>query len=184
MKNAIAILTVTLLVSVQALAGDVAIENTVFDADNAFEAMKRFEGTWVGKAIVVQEGQSLEDGVESETKVTYRNIANDTSIIATYREGTPMEMVSVYHQDGNQELIHTHYCAAGNQPKMRFEKTDQPGVIRFMFTSGTNMDVTEDGHVHNSTFRVIDENTIRTESDLWNGGKKTSTRIATLTRQK
>ena len=184
MKHFVSVFAALLLTTSTILAGETGIEKTVLDAETAFTLMKSLEGTWVGEAVVVQEGQNKEDGVKSKTKVTYRNIANDTSIIATYAEGTPMEMVSMYHQDGPDQLIHTHYCAVGNQPSMRFEKSEEPGVIKFLFAEGTNMDVRKDGHVHNSKLWFIDDDTIRTETDLWNGGKKTATRIATLVREK
>ena len=184
MKKFAFVIVALLIASGAPVAGDVALEKTILDADTAFTLMKGLEGTWVGDAVVVKEGQSKEDGVKSTTKVTYRTIANGTSIIATYREGTPMEMTSMFHQDGPDVLIHTHYCAAGNQPSMRFEKSDEPGMIKFLFSGGTNMDVTKDGHVHNSTIWLIDADTIRSESDLWSGGMKTSTRFATLVREK
>lgn len=182
MKHLFAIFA-ALLIASPAFA-DADLKDTALDADMAFTLMLSLEGTWVGDTVVVKEGQSEAEGVKSKTKVTYENIANRTSIIATFLEGTPMEMVSVFHQDGPEELIHTHYCAAGNQPSMRFEKTDAPGVVRFLFAKGTNMDVNKDGHVHNSTLRFIDEDTVHTETDLWSGGKKTSTRITKLTREK
>lgn len=179
MKIIAAAFSALIVLSTTALADD-----TTLNANSAFILMQTLEGTWVGDAVVVKVGQSKEEGVKSKSKVTYRNIANNTSIIATYAEGTPMEMVSMFHQNGPEELIHTHYCAVGNQPSMRFEKSDKPGVIKFLFSQGTNMDVNADGHVHNSTLRIIDENTIESSSDLWSGGKKTSTRIATYVREK
>ena len=171
-----------LLLAVPALAGDVAQGNVVLNANSAFELMKTFAGTWAGESVTVKE-EDKDSRVIAKTTVTYKTIANGTSVVATYLEGTPAEMVSVYHQDGPNILIHTHYCAAGNQPVMHFEGSDKAGVIKFLFTKGMNMNVEEDGHVHNSTIRFVDENTISTTSELWNGGKKTSTRYATLKRQ-
>jgi hypothetical protein len=95
-----------------------------------------------------------------------------------------MEMVSLFHMDGPEALVHTHYCAVGNQPTMRFEKSDTPGEIVFMFSSGANMDVNKDGHVHNSRIRFIDEDTTESETDIWQGGKLNAVRYATMTREK
>ena len=165
------------------VAGTEAVEKQVYTASSAFDVMKTLDGTWEGESLTVPVGKEKADGVKSSTTVMYKTIANDTSIIATYGEGSPMEMVSMFHQDGPETLIHTHYCAVGNQPSMAFEVTDEPGTIVFRFTSGTNMDVSKDGHVHHSTLRIIDEDTIETETELWNGGKKAATRYATLTRK-
>ena len=183
MKRITALPIALLFATTTAWAADVPSADESLDASAAFEMMKSLKGTWVGEAVVVSVGQKKEDGVKSSSSVTYRTIANETSVIGTYQEGKPMEMISVYHQDGPDELIHTHYCAVGNQPTMSFKKTDEPGVIQFMFLKGANMDVTKDGHVHNSKIKFIDENTIETETDLWSGGKKTSTRYTRMTRQ-
>lgn len=50
--------------------------------------------------------------------------------------GTPHEMTNMYHMDGDA-LVMTHYCAAGNQPRMR-AKAGQPGTIAFTFESVTD----------------------------------------------
>ena len=166
------------------VADDVPVEKSVLTPESAFDVMKSLEGTWSGKALVVPVGETKENGTESDTTVTYRTIANDSSVMATYLEGTPMEMVSLYHLDGPGELIHTHYCAVGNQPSMRFEKTSEPGVIRFEFLRGSNMDVEVDGHGHAGTTRLIDKDTIESETELWRDGKLSSIRYTRLTRQK
>lgn len=183
MKTALVVL-IAAVVCVPAFSGDLKLEQKAFTASEAFEAMKALDGTWTGEANVVKEGQPKEEGTKSTTSVTYNVIANDTSIVATYGEGTPTEMVSLFHQDGPDKLIHTHYCAAGNQPSMQFKSSSEPNTITFLFSGGTNMDVTKDGHAHDTTIRIIDENTIESISALWSGGKKYSTRYATMTRQK
>ena len=106
-----------------------------------------------------------------------------TSVMATFAEGKPMEMVSLYHLDGQNQLVHTHYCAVGNQPTMRFEKTDKPGVIKFDFASGTNMDVTKDGHVHGGTMKLNADGTLESATELWRDGKLSSMRYTKLTRK-
>jgi hypothetical protein len=161
-----------------------AAPNKSVDASGAFEVLKGLEGSWVGEAVVVRDGQSKAEGTKSPAKITFKTIANGTSVTATFAEATPVEMVSVFHQDGKNKLIHTHYCAVGNQPTMVFHDSDEPGLIRFLFASGTNMDVDKDRHVHNTSFRLVDDDTLETETDLWGGGKRTSVRYSKLVRQK
>ena len=100
----------------------------------------------------------------------------------TFAAGTPAEMVSMYHQNGKDELIHTHYCAIGNQPSMAFVATDEPGVIDFKFTEGTNMDVNSDAHAHHIMMKIIDENTYESRTENWSGGKLVSIRFTTMRR--
>ena len=50
--------------------------------------------------------------------------------------GTEHEMTNVYHMDGGT-LVMTHYCAAGNQPRMR-ARAEPGNAIRFEFDSVTD----------------------------------------------
>ena len=104
-----------------------------FTPDEAFQTLLKLEGTWPGEAVVVPAGQSREDATPTSTTVSFKTIGN-SSVMQTFAEGTPAEMVSLYHQNGKEELIHTHYCAIGNQPSMAFRQSDEAGAIDFRFT--------------------------------------------------
>jgi hypothetical protein len=155
-----------------------------FTAKEAYKTMLALEGSWIGESLVVPVGKSKDEGTKSESSITYRVIANGSSLIGTYLEGSPMEMVSVYHQDGPDKLIHTHYCAVGNQPTMAFKPSMESGVIDFKFLKGSNMDVKKDGHVHNGYIKIIDKDTFETKTELWNEGKVSSIRYSRMTRKK
>ena len=172
-----ALSTAALLLSTSALAGD------GFTPDEAFQTMLKLEGTWTGEAQVVPVGQSREDAEISTSTVSFKTIGN-SSVMQTFAAGTPAEMISMYHQNGKSELIHTHYCAIGNQPSMAFVDTGEEGVIDFKFTEGTNMDVNVDPHAHNSYMKIIDEDTYITRTENWGGGKLTSYRYTTMKRVK
>lgn len=180
MKTIVALLSLTLTLS--AFAGEHKAE--VFDADSAFQAMLKLEGTWTGSSTVIPVGKTEEEGTKSDSTITYKNIGNGSTVMLTFLVGTPMEMVSMYHQDGKETLIHTHYCAAGNQPSMKFTQVEEPGVINFEFDKGTNMDVTKDGHAHSGWLKIIDEDTIETRSELWRDGKVNAIRVTKMTREK
>lgn len=164
-----------LLLCTQANAGD------GFTPDQAFQSMLNLEGSWTGEAQVVAAGQDRSDAGIAKTTVSFKNIGNST-VMQTFAAGTPAEMVSMYHQNGKEELIHTHYCAIGNQPSMAFVATDESGVIDFKFTEGTNMDVNSDAHAHHSMMKVIDENTYESRTENWSGGKLVSIRFTTMRR--
>ncbi len=166
-----------------ATATHASAEERVHSATSAFETLKSLEGTWTGKSLVVRQGQNKEDGTRSQTKVTYKTIASGSSVMATYAVDTPAEMVSMYHLDGPRKLIHTHYCAVGNQPTMQFARSSEKGQIKFEFLRGSNMDVEKDGHVHAGTMKHVDDNTLVTETEIWRGGELWSIRYATLHRE-
>ena len=152
-----------------------------FTPDQAFQSMLSLEGSWTGEAQVVPVGQGRADVSVSETSVSFKNIGNST-VMQTFAAGTPAEMVSMYHQNGKDELIHTHYCAIGNQPSMAFVTTNESGVIDFKFTEGTNMDVNSDAHAHHSMIKVIDENTYESRTENWSGGRLVSIRYTSMRR--
>ena len=173
----VALSTAALMLSTTTFADD------GFTPDAAFQTMLTLEGTWSGEAVVVPVGQAREDATKSATSVSFKNIGN-SSVMQTFAAGTPAEMVSMYHQNGKEELIHTHYCAIGNQPSMTFANSAEQGVIDFQFTKGTNMDVDADPHAHNSYMKIIDKDTYETRTENWGGGKLTSYRYTTMRRVK
>ena len=175
--NIAALTTASLMLCTAAFADD------GFTPDEAFQTMLKLEGTWTGEAQVVPVGQSREGADVSATTVSFKNIGN-SSVMQTFAAGTPAEMISMYHQNGKDELIHTHYCAIGNQPSMTFNNSSEQGAIDFQFTNGTNMDVSVDPHAHNSFMKIIDEDTYESRTENWGGGKLLSYRYTTMKRVK
>jgi len=165
-----------------AFAADTAESGDPLTATEGFERMIALEGVWEGESLNVPVGKSKDEGVKSTTKVIYETIANDTSVVATYGKDSPMEMVSLFHLDGPDSLVHTHYCAVGNQPSMKYVPTENANEIVLKFSGGTNMDVEKDGHVHDSTLRFAEDGSISTETIIWNEGKHSHTRYSTLKR--
>ena len=60
-------------------------------------------------------------------------------------------MMTVYHLDGGRLLL-THYCSAGNQPRLIAKRFD-PGKkeIDFDFLDTTSK---QGGHIHSAKFRI------------------------------
>ena len=83
--------------------------------------------------------------------------------------GTPHEMVTMYHLDGS-DLVLTHYCAAGNQPKMKFIAGADPNILKFDFVSGSNMKP-DDMHMHSATLDLSSQTNVKAEWTSWVGGK-------------
>lgn len=146
---------------------------TVYDATSAFEALKSFEGEWKSTPVGGDESRA--------STVVYKVSANGSSVIKTYGPGTRYEMFSVYHMDGD-ELLMTHYCALGNQPKMRFKATDEPGEIYFEFDGGTNFDPAKDAHAHEGSTKVTGTDTQDFMSIAHSEGKPQPPRHSKLVR--
>lgn len=134
-----------------ALSAVVAHADT--EAQSTFTALKKLEGTWVaGKG-------------KDAIKVVYKVSGAGSALFETQFPGTPMEMISVYHLDGPNKLMLTHYCAAHNQPTMVLKPGATAKEFRFDFVSGTNMKPT-DMHIHNVRYQLIDKDHVISE---WGG---------------
>src|SRR5687767_10130795 len=78
--------------------------------NSGLEKMKKLAGTWVAAD---KDGKPT-DQVVSIIKVT----AGGSAVHETLFPGQPHEMISVYTADG-PDLVMTHYCVLGNQPRMK-----------------------------------------------------------------
>jgi len=78
-------------------------------------------------------------------------------------------MVTMYHLDGDA-LVLTHYCAMGNQPRMRLAEAT-PSDLRFEFAGGTNLDPGRDGHIHAAHFHFLDPAHLEAEWTVYRAGK-------------
>src|SRR5207253_5835455 len=101
------------------------------------EKMKKLAGTWVAAD---KDGKPT-DQVVSIIKVT----AGGSAVHETLFPGQPQEMVSIYHKDG-KDLVMTHYCALGNQPRMKADPNAPANSLAFKFAGGTNLDPAKDMH--------------------------------------
>src|SRR5438132_1450510 len=126
------------------------------------ERLKKLAGTWVA----ADPAGKPTDQVVSVVKVT----AAGTAVHETLFPGQPQEMVSVYHRDG-ADLVMTHYCALGNQPRMKADPASPPNQIRFQFAGGTNLDPAKDMHMHEGTLTFVDADHIQFSGVAWVGGK-------------
>jgi len=114
------------------------------DTASAFSALKSLAGEWQA------------DTKEGKATLTYEVIAGGTTLIE--REKTPgmAEMLTAYHLDGKRLLL-THYCMAGNQPRMQAEVWDPAKrELQFKFLDGTNLKPGA-GHMHNVTLRLVND---------------------------
>jgi hypothetical protein len=138
-----------------------------------FEQFKLLAGDWVGKG-------PGKDG--REFHIQYRVTAGGSAVVETIAPGTEHEMISVIHPDGS-DLILTHYCHLGNQPRMKASGGDG-NKIEFKFAGVTNLKSEKDRHMHDATYTFVDRDTLRSEWTLYNEGKAASQFVFELKRKK
>ena len=93
----------------------------------AFEQLKSLVGEWRGQRP---------DG--REVGVTYRLSAADSVLVETWTLGPEQEALTVYHMDGS-ELLATHFCPQGNQPRLRMRRA-AGSRFDFTFQDATGID--------------------------------------------
>ncbi len=169
-----ALAAMLLCLGASATAADPSDPGTTLTPQTAFEKLTQLGGSWAP----VEQDSAADD----HSPVLFRVTAAGSAVMATFFAGTEMEMISMFHLDGPDRLLHTHYCALGNQPRMRFEACDEPNTLKMVFDGGTNMDAEVDLHVHEMTLRFVDENTIESETVAFAEGKPANVRQETFVR--
>lgn len=129
--------------------------------NSGLETMKRLAGTWV----TADEHGKPTDQVASIIKVT----AGGSVVHETIFPGQPHEMVSIYTAEG-PDLVMTHYCVLGNQPRMKAEPKSPGQQISFQFAGGSNLDPKKDKHMHAATLTIVDDDHIEVAGVGWEGG--------------
>jgi len=140
------------------------------DAAGVFEQLKVLQGSWRGHS----EGHDKDVEVETPAEVVhdFRVSAAGTVVMETMGPGTDHEMINMYHVDG-EDLLLTHYCAGGNQPRMRLDREEStPETLVFDFLGGTNLDPAMDAHIHSARITLIDAKHVESVWTAHQGGKQ------------
>jgi hypothetical protein len=150
MKSLRYILPVTLL-----LAATFSLAQT--SAQNSFDQLKSLQGSWQGK-----------DGTGNAIAVTFRDIAGGSALMSEIEGHGSEHMISMIHMDGPNRLMLTHYCGAGNQPRMSATTSVDGKTVTFDFFDGTNLG--NSGHMQRVVFTAVDANH-HTEEWTFNAGQ-------------
>src|SRR5687768_12580872 len=59
---------------------------------------------------------------------SYRLVSKGSVIVETFTSASGKETISVYHRD-KKTLVATHYCAQGNQPRLRAVEARRERVV-------------------------------------------------------
>lgn len=104
---------------------------------DAMTVLRGLAGTWVGVAPPKEGGKPM--------TIVFKSTAMDSAVIETMFPGEEHEMVNMYHADGDS-VIATHYCAMGNQPRMRLASI-KDGVLNFQFIDSANLKSRDEMHM-------------------------------------
>jgi len=113
------------------------------DAQTSFASLKSLNGTWTGKDM---NGKPLQ--------VSFRVTANGSALMSEINAGSE-DMISMFHLDGNRIML-THYCAAGNQPRMVATASPDGKTVTFEFLDATGITGSQAGHMQRMVLTMPD----------------------------
>jgi hypothetical protein len=145
------------------------------DPKAALERLKGLAGEWRGKA---GHGEAASPAV-----VRWETISGGTAVMETLFPGTPHEMRSVYHLDG-PDLVMTHYCAMGNQPRMKLAAASTRDELVFEFAGGSHLDPKKDTHVHSGRIRFAGQDQLEADWAVFRGEAEAGANRFVLARSK
>jgi hypothetical protein len=140
MKSLRFALSLTLLIAASALFAQTA-------AQKSFDQLKSLTGSWEGKN---HEGKPLH--------VTFRDTAGGSALMSEIIGEGHEDMISMFHMDGPDRLLITHYCGAGNQPRMSATTSPDGKSITFDFVDATNLSSPDAGHMRRVVYTILDAN--------------------------
>jgi len=134
-----------------------------------FDQLKKMAGVWQGEAD--------KDG--NRSTAIYRVTSGGSAVAETLMPGTEHEMISLYTLDGDT-IVMTHYCAIGNQPRMRSKGGTPSNVIAFDFQDVTGMKSDKDGHMHSLVLTFNDDDHVAAAWQYYVDGKPSAEHATTF----
>ena len=126
--------------------------HTPYAGSKAFQQIKQLAGNWEGTVDMGKGPQKI--------NASYRVSSAGSVLVETIFEGTPNEMVTVYHDDKNQRLGLTHYCGLNNQPKMVLIG-DTDNSLEFDLAQDAPIDAAREPHMHALTLTFAGKDEIQ-----------------------
>jgi len=123
----------------------------------AASGLDRFKGL-AGEWVAAEDNEVAKKG---DLVARYAVTAGGSAVVETVFPGSAHEMVTVYHAEG-PDVVLTHYCVEGNQPRMRAKDT-KSARVEFSYDGGTNIDPKRDRHMHSAWLEFLGKDEIRSE---------------------
>ena len=152
------ILIAGLLLGMAAGQGSDVKSDRSLDATAAFSRLKSLVGEWEA------------DTQMGKVHVSYELVAGGTSLLERESGEKMPVMLTLFHVDGDRLML-THYCMAGNQPRMQAKRFDAAaGDLEFQFLDATNLKPGA-GHMHNARYRIADDGHFQAKWQFYENGK-------------
>jgi hypothetical protein len=130
------------------------------EAQKSFDQMKTLAGTWQGHVTTDPPLSGMGNG--ASVQISLRVTSRGNAIVHEMKgAGTPDDPakydhpVTMFYLD-NDRLLLTHYCDAGNRPRMVERSTPDGKTLEFDLLDVAGS--TQYGHMQHAVFTIIDAN--------------------------
>jgi hypothetical protein len=129
-------------------------------AQQSFTTLKALAGSWEGRVATIpaMEGMGDMKNVEITLRVTSRGnaLVHEMKAAGTPDDPTRYDHpVTMLYLDGERLLL-THYCDAGNRPRMVAQSSPDGKKVEFTFLDLSGG--TQYGHMDHAVFTIVDAN--------------------------
>jgi hypothetical protein len=173
LQHHVSVLTLTLALAATGCRSSAATRVVEVDPAQRAEllaAVSGLQGRWVM--------QTPDGPAYTEFALT----SSGSAVRETMFPGTPHEMTNMYALDGNS-LVLTHYCAGGNQPRMRAERLVD-GRLEFLPDGVGDLKAPDELYMGAMTLVRIDADHIEERWVAYNQGEEDHSPVFTLERVK
>ncbi len=153
---------------IMVVAGLISLPHMAFgqappsDAQNIFSAMKSLAGSWVGPITTVP--ALPHETVGDSMRITLRVLSRGNTLVHEMHGANMPEDPSKYdhpltmiYLNEEGKLTLTHYCDAGNRPRMTARISADGKLIDFDFVDVSGK-YDRTGHMQHATFTIVDSN--------------------------
>jgi len=115
-------------------------------AQKSFDQMKSLAGSWQGTV----------DGKPMQVSLRVTSMGN-ALIHEMKMDGRADDPITMLYVDGERLLL-THYCDAGNRPRMAATMTPDGKTVDFHFLDVANYNSKQGGYMQHAVFTTLDAN--------------------------
>ena len=116
------------------------------DAQKSFDQLKSLAGSWEGAM----------DGKPMQVSLRVTSMGNALVHEMTIA-GRPDDPITMVYVDGDRLLL-THYCDAGNRPRMAATMSPDGKTVDFHFLDVANFNGKQPGYMQHAVFTTLDAN--------------------------
>src|SRR6202142_1495265 len=136
------------------------------DAQKSFDELKTLAGSWEGRVTTLPQQAEIE-GKPMQVSLRVTSMGNALVHEAT-GAGRPDDPITMLYLDGDRLML-THYCDAGNRPRMVGKMSPDGKTVEFEFLDVAGS--TKYGHMHHAVFTLVDANHHSEEWTFMEGDK-------------